>query len=127
MTGGVVVVLGETGRNFAAGMSGGISYVYDPQSCLYSHLNSEMVSYEEVESKYDQKQLFDLISKHYQYTSSSKAKMILDDFDNQVHLFKKIIPHDYKKMIDLMAYYEKLGLDSEQAQFEAFYQAKKGA
>lgn len=127
MTGGIVVILGETGRNFAAGMSGGIAYVYDPHNQLYSRLNSELVSYEEVHSKYDQQQLQDLIRKHYQYTSSSKAKIILDDFDNQVHMFKKIIPHDYKKMIDLMAYYEKQGLDAEHAQIEAFYQAKKGA
>ncbi len=127
MTGGIVVVLGETGRNFAAGMSGGITYVYDPDNKLYSRLNETMVNYEIVESKYDKEQLKKLISNHYHYTSSLKAKSILDDFDNQVSLFKKIIPYDYQKMIDLMAHYEKQGMDSYQAQIEAFYKMKEGA
>ncbi len=127
MTGGIVVVLGETGRNFAAGMSGGIAYVYDPNNKLYSRLNENMVEYEVLNSKYDEEKLRDLIEKHYKYTKSTRAKEILDDFGNKVHMFKKIIPYDYKKMINLMAYYEKQGLDSKKAQIEAFYQAKKGA
>ena len=127
MTGGTIVVLGETGRNFAAGMSGGIAYVYDPDNKLYSRLNESMVNYEIVSSKYDEEKLETLITNHYNYTGSLRAKEILTDFSSKVHKFKKIVPYDYKKMIDLMAYYEKQGLDPEKAQIEAFYQAKKGA
>ncbi len=126
MTGGMVVILGKTGRNLAAGMSGGIAYVYDPDNCLYERLNSELVKYVQVTSKYDSAQLCHLIEKHYQHTGSLKAKEILDDFENRVQQFKKIVPYDYQKMIDLIASYEKQGLDEENAKIEAFYAAKKG-
>lgn len=126
MTGGVVVILGETGRNLAAGMSGGIAYVYDPDNSLYARLNSELVKYSQVESKYDKAQLKDMIEKHYQHTQSDKAKMILDDFDEKVTEFKKIVPYDYQKMIDLIASYEKQGLSEEQAKIEAFYASREG-
>ena len=126
MTGGVVVILGETGRNLAAGMSGGIAYVYDPDNTLYERLNSQLVKYSQIESKYDKAQLQEMIQKHYQYTLSPKAKMILDDFDKKVLEFKKIVPYDYQKMIDLIASYEKQGLSEEQAKIEAFYAARKG-
>ena len=126
MTGGLVVILGETGRNLAAGMSGGIAYVYDPDNRLYERLNSELVKYAQVTSKYDSAQLKNLIEKHYQLTSSHKAKEILEHFDDKVHQFKKIVPYDYQKMIDLIASYEQQGLDEEQAKIEAFYTAKKG-
>jgi glutamate synthase (ferredoxin) len=127
MTGGLVVVLGETGRNFAAGMSGGIAYVYDPDNKLYSRLNDAMVEYVEISNKYDEERLKGLIENHYKYTSSSRAKEILEDFENKVHMFKKIIPYDYKKMVDLISSYEKQGLDHDKAQIEAFYSLKKGA
>lgn len=126
MTGGLVVILGETGRNLAAGMSGGIAYVYDPHNRLYERLNSELVSYSQVTSKYDKAELRLMIQKHYENTNSDRAKMILDDFDEKVLQFKKIVPYDYQKMIDLIASYEKQGLDAEQAKIEAFYAAKKG-
>ena len=126
MTGGVVVILGDTGRNLGAGMSGGIAYVYDPHNKLYEKLNSELVAYKQVTSKYDKESLHQMIEKHYQYTSSSRAKMILDDFEEKVLQFKKIVPYDYQKMIDLIASYEKQGLDEEQAKIEAFYASKKG-
>lgn len=126
MTGGVVVILGETGRNLAAGMSGGIAYVYDPDNTLYERLNSQLVKYSQIESKYDKAQLQEMIQKHYQYTLSPKAKMILDDFDKKVLEFKKIVPYDYQKMIDLIASYEKQGLSEDQAKIEAFYAARKG-
>ena len=67
-----------------------------------------------------------MIQKHYQYTLSPKAKMILDDFDKKVLEFKKIVPYDYQKMIDLIASYEKQGLSEDQAKIEAFYAARKG-
>ena len=126
MTGGLVVILGETGRNFAAGMSGGIAYVYDPDNKLYEKLNGELVKYTRVESIYDKEQLKEMIEKHYQWTSSPRAKLILDDFDQMVMKFKKIVPYDYQKMIDLIASYEQKGLTHEQASIEAFNASKKG-
>lgn len=126
MTGGTVVILGETGRNLAAGMSGGIAYVYDPDNQLYEKLNSELVKYSQVESKYDKAVLKEMIEKHYHYTQSQKAHMILENFDEKVIQFKKIVPYDYQKMIDLIASYEKQGLSEEQAKIEAFYASKKG-
>lgn len=90
MTGGMVVVLGKTGRNFAAGMSGGIAYVYDPDNTFYEHVNKELVEYKNVKSRYDEDQLKEMIQKHYQYTNSNVAKKILDDFGNEVAHFKKL-------------------------------------
>ena len=127
MTGGLVVVLGETGRNFAAGMSGGIAYVYDPNNRLYARINKELVSYTTVTSKYDEEELRRIVQKHYDHTRSNVAKKILDNFGEQVSLFKKVVPHDYKHMIELIKYYEKQGLSSEQAKVEAFNEARKGA
>ena len=95
MTGGMVIVLGKTGRNFAAGMSGGIAYVYDPDNTFYEHVNKELVEYKNVKSRYDEDQLKEMIQKHYQYTNSNVAKKILDDFGNEVAHFKKVVPHDY--------------------------------
>lgn len=127
MTGGLVVVLGETGRNFAAGMSGGIAYVYDPNNRLYARINKGMVSYTTVTSKYDEEELRRIVQKHYDYTKSAVAKKILDNFGEQVSLFKKVVPHDYKHMIELIKYYEKQGLSNEQAKVEAFNEARREA
>ncbi len=125
MTGGLVVVLGQTGRNFAAGMSGGIAYVYDPDNRLYSRINKEMVSYSSVRSKYDEEQLRKLILEHYQHTNSAVAKKILADFGSQVMLFKKVVPADYWHMLELIKHYEKQGLTNDQAKVEAFNQVRK--
>lgn len=127
MTGGLVVVLGQTGRNFAAGMSGGIAYVYDPDNSLYSRINKELVSYTVVTSKYDEEELKNIIQKHYDHTNSKMAKYILENFGEQVSVFKKVVPHDYKHMIELIKHYEKQGLSNEQAKVEAFNDARKGA
>ncbi len=126
MTGGLVVVLGPTGRNFAAGMSGGIAYVYDPKNTFYSHVNKELVEYTNVQSRYDEEQLKDMIKKHYEHTNSTVAKRILDDFDNEIIHFKKVVPHDYKHMMSLISSFEQQGLTNEQAKVEAFNAFKKG-
>ena len=126
MTGGMVVVLGKTGRNFAAGMSGGIAYVYDPDNTFYEHVNKELVEYKNVKSRYDEDQLKEMIQKHYQYTNSNVAKKILDDFGNEVAHFKKVVPHDYKRMMSLISSFEQQGLTNEQAKVEAFNAFKKG-
>lgn len=126
MTGGRVVVLGKTGKNFAAGMSGGIAYVLDEDNDLYIRLNKEMVSSYEVSSKYDVIELKEMIREHVALTNSEKGKMILDHFKEYLPKFKKIIPHDYEKMQTAIVQMEEKGLSAEQAQIEAFYAVKNG-
>ena len=121
MTGGLAVILGPTGKNFAAGMSGGIAYVLDEDNKLYRNLNKEMVLTEKLESKNDREELKKMLENHVMYTNSSKAKAILSDFETYLPKFKKIIPADYKKMIGLTAEYMEQGMSSEKAQIEAFY------
>ena len=121
MTGGRVVILGKTGKNFAAGMSGGIAYVLDEDRDLYTRLNKNLVSLEAVTSKYDVLELKNLIQEHVQRTNSTKGKEILDNFGDYLPKFKKIIPHDYKRMLNAIVQMEEKGLSSEQAQIEAFY------
>ena len=120
MTGGRVAVLGKTGKNFAAGMSGGIAYVLDENSHLYRNLNKAMIAIEKVENKYDIQELRAMIEEHVENTGSARGKEILADFDAYLQKFKKIIPHDYKKMIALASKWEERGMSSEQAQMEAF-------
>lgn len=124
MTGGRVVILGPTGKNFAAGMSGGIAYVLDMESDLYTKLNKAMVGVEAVVDKYDVMELKDMIKEHVAYTNSSLGKEILTNFEEYLPKFKKIIPNDYKKMISTIGQMEVKGLSSEQAMIEAFYAIK---
>ena len=130
MTGGRVVVLGKTGKNFAAGMSGGVAYVLDEDNHLYRNLNKDMISIEKLENKYDIKELRELIEEHVAVTGSDRGQMILENWDEYVGKFKKIIPNDYKKMVALSAKLEEKGMSKEQAQMEAFYESfevdKKG-
>ena len=123
MTGGRVVVLGKTGKNFAAGMSGGIAYVLDVDNVLYKNLNKAMIHIEKVEEKYDIQELREMIEKHVQETGSEKGQRILDNFEAYLPRFKKIIPVDYKKMITLSTKLEEKGMSREQAQMEAFYES----
>lgn len=125
MTGGRVVVLGGIGKNFAAGMSGGIAYVLDENSDLYTKVNKEMVSSSEITSKYDVLELKDMIKEHVAYTNSEKGKEILNNFGEYLPKFKKIIPHDYERMLKTIVQMEEKGLSAEQAQIEAFYANKK--
>lgn len=121
MTGGRAVVLGRTGKNFAAGMSGGIAYVLDEDRDLYKKLNKSMVSSEAVTEKYDVMELKEMIADHVKYTNSAKGKEILEHFMEYLPKFKKIIPHDYRTMLQTIVQMEEKGLSSEQAQIEAFY------
>ena len=121
MTGGHVVILGPTGKNFAAGMSGGIVYVLDENNCLYRNLNKEMVLMEKVECKSDQEELRKIIEKHVKATGSLKGKVVLDNFEEYLPKFKKIIPEDYKRIIQLSCQFEEQGMSREEAQIEAFY------
>ena len=125
MTGGRVVILGKVGKNFAAGMSGGIAYILDEDRTLYTKLNKELVSTREVTDKYDVLELKSIIQEHVSYTNSEKGKEILDNFSDYLPKFKKIIPRDYERMLEAIVQMEKKGLSSEQAQIEAFYAIQK--
>ncbi|MBP7555831.1 MAG: glutamate synthase large subunit [Chitinophagaceae bacterium] len=98
MTGGVVVILGDTGRNFAAGMSGGIAYVYDVNGKFKSNCNTEMVDLDACELD-DKNELFTMIQRHVEYTGSTVGRFILEDLDNQLQHFVKVFPRDYKKVL----------------------------
>ena len=121
MTGGLVVVLGSTGKNFAAGMSGGVAYVLDENNDLYKRLNKEMVSSGEVASKYDRMELKGMIEEHVAATGSAKGRRILEHFGEYLPKFKKIIPHDYARVMATILQMEEKGFGAEQAQIEAFY------
>jgi len=125
MTGGRVVILGSIGKNFAAGMSGGVAYVLDEERTLYTKLNKELVSSREVTDKYDVLELKGIIQEHVAYTNSEKGKHILENFADYLPKFKKIIPHDYERMLQTIVQMEKKGLSNEQAQIEAFYAMSK--
>jgi glutamate synthase (NADPH) large chain len=99
MTGGIIVVLGKTGSNFAAGMSGGIAYVLNESGDFDYFCNMGMVELSLVEDVSDMNELMGLISRHYQLTGSKKAKMILDDPDKYIQMFIKVVPYDYKRVL----------------------------
>ena len=125
MTGGKVVILGRTGKNFAAGMSGGVAYVLDEDRDLYTRLNKELVSFTEITNKDDISELRTLIENHVEVTGSPKGKKILENFEEFLPNFKKIIPYDYEKMLSAISDYEEKGMDSIQAEYEAFHKIIK--
>ncbi len=99
MTGGRAVVLGPTGRNFAAGMSGGVAYVWDPNGKLLENVNLEMVELEKLEEDDDIAELKELIANHQRYTGSAVAGAILENWDRELPRFHKVMPVDYKRAI----------------------------
>ena len=121
MTGGVAVILGTVGKNFAAGMSGGIAYVYDPSHTLYKNVNKALVTIDEVSEKNDKEQLYSLLKEHYEATSSPKAKAILDNFENEAGNFKIVVPDDYKKILTEISECKAKGLSDDESAIEAFY------
>ena len=125
MTGGRVVIIGKVGKNFAAGMSGGVAYVLDENNDLYMKTNKELVSTEELSNKYDVQELKKMLEEHVKYTNSVRGKEILENFEEYLPKFKKIIPYDYKKILNAIAKMEEKGLNPEQAQIEAFYAATR--
>ena len=125
MTGGMVAILGKVGKNFAAGMSGGIAYVLDEDNDFYKYLNKSMVVMEKVENSYEEQELRSLIEAHVAATGSEKGQRILDHFDEYLPKFKRIVPHDYRRILQLCAKYREQGMDEEQAQIEAFYESTK--
>lgn len=121
MTGGRVVIIGDVGKNFAAGMSGGIAYVLDEKNNLYTKVNKQMVAIEKVTNKYDVQDVKNMIQEHVANTNSVKGKQILEHFEEYLPKFKKIIPYDYSRMLATIVKMEEKGLSSQQAQIEAFY------
>jgi glutamate synthase (NADPH/NADH) large chain len=113
MTGGRVVVLGETGRNFAAGMSGGIAYVYDPDGDLPGNVNYEMVELEHV-GKEDDAWLKEIIRRHGELTGSAVAEQLLAAWTVEVSKFRKVMPRDYKLVLAVLATAKAEGLSEEE-------------
>lgn len=121
MTGGTALILGKTGKNFAAGMSGGIAYVLDENHDLYLRVNKELVNIETVSEKHDIAEIKRLISEHIEATGSPLGRRILENFDEYADKFKKIMPVDYNHMLQSISQMEEKGMSREQAEIEAFY------
>ena len=120
MTGGRVVVLGTTGRNFAAGMSGGIAYVLDEHGYFFQRCNKEMVQLTSIVDSDEIQFVYDLISRYEQYTSSQRAQSILSAWDDWLRLFVKVIPNDYKRVLDAQNRERETGMSADQAAMAAF-------
>ena len=112
MTGGRVVVLGDTGRNFGAGMSGGIAYVYDPDGTFSAKVNYEMVELEELNDD-DREFLHTTIERHRDYTGSGPATRILAQWTDEVRNFRKVMPTDYRRVLTVIEESEAAGLDED--------------
>ena len=120
MTGGTVVILGVTGRNFAAGMSGGVAYVYDENHDLYRRTNKGLVAIEQLKATEDIATVKELIEEHAKLTGSKLAKEMLENFDSRIADFKKVIPHAYRKMTQLINDNIRQGMTAEEAATKAF-------
>ena len=125
MTGGIAVVLGKTGKNFAAGMSGGLAYVLDEDHVLYRNLNRESLLLKEVKDKYDIRQLTSVLEDYAKETGSPLAKKILADPEYWLVHFKKIIPAPYQKILERISHYEELGIPGKDAEMEAFLELSR--
>jgi glutamate synthase (ferredoxin) len=122
MTGGRVVVLGATGRNFGAGMSGGIAYVLDEHGSFGAHVNSQMVNLERLADATEIGEVRRLVERHLDHTSSHLARRVLDDWEAMVPKFVKVIPKDYQRMLACIARAEDQGLVGDEAIMVAFEQ-----
>ena len=122
MTGGQVIVLGETGRNFAAGMSGGVAYVYDVDGQFGKRLNHEMVNlYRLIESSDEDIALVkSTIEQHVSYTDSPRGKFLLENWNDELPKFYKVLPSDYERMLGAFKKVEALGLTGDEAAMAAF-------
>jgi glutamate synthase (ferredoxin) len=120
MTGGHVVVLGPAGRNFGAGMSGGIAYVFDEAGTFAGNVNPQMVATEKLTEPLEVVRVKALIEKHLQWTDSSRAKQVLANWDASVQRFVKVIPKDYKRMLACITRAHDQGLTGDEAIMVAF-------
>jgi len=122
MTGGRVVVLGATGRNFGAGMSGGIAYVLDEHGTFGAQVNSQMVNVEQLTDDTEITGVRHMVERHLEHTSSDRARLVLDDWAGMVPKFVKVIPKDYQRMLAAIARAEEQGLVGDEAIMVAFEQ-----
>jgi len=120
MTGGRVVVLGHTGRNFAAGMSGGIAYILDVDGAFPVLCNKQMVELEKLQSPEEIAEVRGLIKRHADFTKSERAKQILELWDEMVPKFVKVLPKDYKRVLVYLEKAKNSGLSGDQAAMAAF-------
>jgi glutamate synthase (NADPH/NADH) large chain len=120
MTGGRVVVLGPTGRNFGAGMSGGVAYVLDESGRFPGNVNLQMVSVEKLEDEAEIADVRRLVERHLDHTSSNRARRVLDDWQAMVPKFAKVIPKDYQRMLACISRAEEQGLAGDEAIMAAF-------
>jgi glutamate synthase (ferredoxin) len=120
MTGGRVVVLGKTGRNFAAGMSGGIAYVLDEAGDFPMRCNRDLVGLEKLENADEIEEIWKLVQRHQSYTKSERAAKVLADWKNLVPKFVKVMPKDYKRVLQSMKKVQSQGLSGDQAIMAAF-------
>ncbi|MCW8798325.1 MAG: glutamate synthase-related protein, partial [Prosthecochloris sp.] len=120
MTGGTVVILGPTGKNFAAGMSGGVAYVYDADRKFSARCNCEMVGLDIIEDEHEIARLHGMIERHASYTGSACAKAILEEWAEAKDRFIKVIPHDYKRAMEAMEAVSNAGMTGEEAVMSAF-------
>jgi glutamate synthase (ferredoxin) len=125
MTGGRVVVLGSTGRNFAAGMSGGTAYVLDEAGDFHTRCNHEMVLLERLEDEEEIEEVREMIRRHAEYTESRLARTILASWEEKVPRFVKVFPKDYKRALEAMKRVEAQGLSGEEAVMAAFEENKR--
>ncbi len=123
MTGGRVVVLGPTGRNFGAGMSGGIAYVLDGEGHFEIHCNQEMVDLEKLDADEDIAEVKSLIERHVHYTQSALGQELLDNWPQTIGKFVKVMPRDYRKMLDAFKNVQERGLTGDEAALTAFHEA----
>jgi len=120
MTGGRVVVLGKTGRNFAAGMSGGIAYVLDESGDFPRRCNQAMVWLEKLENADEIEQVRRMIVRHAEYTCSQKAQRVLANWEEMVGRFIKVMPKDYKRMLETVERVKAQGVPDDEAFMIAF-------
>jgi glutamate synthase (ferredoxin) len=120
MTGGKVVVLGSTGYNFAAGMSGGTAYVFDVNGDFDKRCNQDMVSLGAIEDKMEQEELRCMIEKHKKYTDSKLAEKILLDWQSSIKKFVKVLPLDYKEMLNEIERAKSEGYEGDEVVAVAF-------
>lgn len=124
MTGGLVAILGKVGENFAAGMSGGIAFVLDEDGIFQEKCNKEMVQLEQVTDQMDIKTLRTLVENHSTYTTSNRAKKILNNWDDFLPKFMKVIPIDFKRMLEAIERVKQEGLTGVDAVMVAFDENK---
>jgi glutamate synthase (ferredoxin) len=125
MTGGRVVVLGETGRNFAAGMSGGIAYILDLDQDFHKYCNTDMVVLEKLRDNEEINEVYEMIRRHAEYTDSHRGWKVLAKWEEMIRHFVKVLPKDYKRMQESIKKARQNGLDKKEAEMEAFIQNKE--